>query len=114
MRVSAQRYAMREAVHLLRPADRDRDPAGPVPRPGIAGHIGRLLVADFRPSGGRFSLHAALHSALRGAPHGRGHARQHATATIEDLAAEAGFQVLGRGGLPMLSYVQAARPLDAA
>ena len=33
------RQAMREAVHLLWPADRDRDPAGPVPRVGIVGHI---------------------------------------------------------------------------
>ena len=39
MRVNAQRYAMREAVHLLRPADRHRNPAGPVPGPGIVGHI---------------------------------------------------------------------------
>jgi hypothetical protein len=31
--------AVREAVHLLRPADRDRDSAGPVPRLGIVGHI---------------------------------------------------------------------------
>ena len=30
LRVSAQPDATREAVHLLRPADRDRDPAGPV------------------------------------------------------------------------------------
>jgi hypothetical protein len=36
---SAGPRAMREAVHLLRPADRDRDPAGPVPRVGIAWHI---------------------------------------------------------------------------
>jgi hypothetical protein len=31
LRVCARR-GMREAVDLLRPADRDRDPAGPVPR----------------------------------------------------------------------------------
>ena len=37
---------MREAVHLLRPADRDRDPAGPIPRPGIVGHIGLLAIGD--------------------------------------------------------------------
>src|SRR5215467_12014656 len=39
LRISAQRYAMREAVQLLRPADRDRDPAGPIPCLGIVGHI---------------------------------------------------------------------------
>jgi ubiquinone/menaquinone biosynthesis C-methylase UbiE len=75
-------------------------------RPG-----GRLLIADFRPPGGRFSLHGALRGALRG----RGHPTQQAgPATIEDLAAEAGFQVHDCGGLPLLGYVQAARPLDAA
>jgi hypothetical protein len=48
---------MREAVHLLRPADRDRDPAGPVPRPGIVRHINYgetaevLLGLDERPVG---------------------------------------------------------------
>src|SRR6516164_6969357 len=36
---SARRYAMRETVHLLRPADGDRDPAGPMPCLGIVGHI---------------------------------------------------------------------------
>src|SRR5262252_6368254 len=46
---------MREAVHLLRPADRDRDPAGPVSRLGIVGHIDDgepaevLLGLDVRP-----------------------------------------------------------------
>jgi len=49
--------AVREAVHLLRPADRDRDPAGPVPRRGIVGHIDDreaaevLLALDERPVG---------------------------------------------------------------
>jgi hypothetical protein len=44
-------------VHLLRPADRDRDPAGPVARLGIAGHIDDretaevLLGLDERPVG---------------------------------------------------------------
>ena len=37
---------MREAVHLLRPADRDRDPAGPVPRLGIAGYIDDRETAE--------------------------------------------------------------------
>jgi len=56
----------------------------------------------------------ALRGALGGALHGCGHPRQHAgPATTEDLAVEAGFQVLDRGGLLMLGYVQAARPLDA-
>lgn len=53
-------------------------------RPG-----GRLLVADMR-------------------------GRRAGPGTIEDLAAGAGFQILGRGGLPLVGYVQAARPLDAA
>src|SRR5689334_23036382 len=39
LRVSAQCDVMREAVHLLRPADRDRDPAGPVPGCLLVGHI---------------------------------------------------------------------------
>ena len=57
LRVSAHRYAMREAVHLLRPADRDRDPAGPIPCLGIVGHIDDcetaevLLSLDKRPVG---------------------------------------------------------------
>jgi len=78
-------------------------------RPG-----GRLLVADSRPSCGRFCLHGALHSTLRGALHGRGHPRRQAGPAIEDLAVEAGFQVLDCARLAMLGYVQAARPLDAA
>ena len=49
--------ASREAVHLLRPADRDGDPAGPVPRLGIVGHVDDreaaevLLGLDERPIG---------------------------------------------------------------
>src|SRR6476619_971162 len=48
---------MREAVHLLRPADRDRDPAGPVPGRLLVGHIDDreaaevLLGLDVRPVG---------------------------------------------------------------
>ena len=37
---------MREAVHLLRPADRDRDPAGPVARLGVAWHIDDRETAE--------------------------------------------------------------------
>src|SRR5215469_11929303 len=39
LHVDVQRYAMREAVHLLGPADRDRDPAGPIPCRVVVGHI---------------------------------------------------------------------------
>ena len=62
-------------------------------RPG-----GRLLVADFRPSGGRFSLH------------GRGQARRHVGAIpLDDLVRAAGFRVEGDGELPLLRYVRAVR-----
>jgi hypothetical protein len=37
---------MREAVYLLRPADRDRDPAGPIPCRGIVGHIDDRETAE--------------------------------------------------------------------
>jgi NAD(P)-dependent dehydrogenase (short-subunit alcohol dehydrogenase family) len=37
---------VREAVHLLRPADRDRDPPGPVPRLGVAGHVDDREAAE--------------------------------------------------------------------
>jgi hypothetical protein len=40
---------MRKAVHLLWPADRDRDPAGPVPCLSIAGHIDDRETADSTP-----------------------------------------------------------------
>src|SRR6516162_942213 len=46
LRVSARLYAMREAAHLLRPADRDRDPAGPMPCLGIARHIDDRETAE--------------------------------------------------------------------
>src|SRR5689334_32489 len=39
MTTSFRHSTLCEAVHLLWPADRDRDPAGPVPRLGIVGHI---------------------------------------------------------------------------
>lgn len=64
-----------------------------VTRPG-----GRLLVADFRPSGRRFTLHSA-HAMRHGNP-----------ALIEGLAAAAGFRVEERGDLPLLHYIQAVRP----
>ncbi|MGI8448165.1 MAG: class I SAM-dependent methyltransferase [Streptosporangiaceae bacterium] len=63
-------------------------------RPG-----GRLLVADFRPSRRRFTLHSG------------GHAMRHNDPDlIAELAEAAGFRVEGRGDLPMLRYFQAVRP----
>ena len=65
-------------------------------RPG-----GRLLVADFRPSGRRLSLHHV------------GRAMRHSnTDLLDGLAAAAGFQVGTHGDLPMLRYIQAVRPAD--
>ncbi|HZR51138.1 MAG TPA: class I SAM-dependent methyltransferase [Streptosporangiaceae bacterium] len=62
-------------------------------RPG-----GRLLVADFRPGGRRFSLH------------GRGQARRHGAAIpLDDLVTAAGFRIEGDGELPLLRYVRAVR-----
>ena len=62
-------------------------------RPG-----GRLLVADFRPSRRRFTLHSG------------GHAMRHNDPDlIAELAEAAGFRVEGRGDLPMLRYYQAVR-----
>ena len=59
---------------------------------------GRLLVADFGSSGGRFSLH------------GRGRARRHGAAIpLDDLVKAAGFRVEGDGELPLLRYVRAVR-----
>ena len=66
-----------------------------VTRPG-----GRLLVADFDPSGPALRLHG-------------GAARmRHAAATVgplDDLAAAAGYQVQALGTLPLLRYVAAVR-----
>jgi ubiquinone/menaquinone biosynthesis C-methylase UbiE len=63
-------------------------------RPG-----GALLVADFRPSGRRHSLHSRVMS------------RRHGSAVpLEDLAAAAGFRIEARGDLPPLGYVRAIRP----
>ncbi len=65
-------------------------------RPG-----GRLLVADFRPSGRRLSLHHV------------GRAMRHSnTDLLDGLAVAAGFQVGTHGDLPMLRYIQAVRPAD--
>ena len=67
-----------------------------VTRPG-----GRLLVADFDPSGRVLPLH-------------RGAARMQqaaaSTGPLEELAAQAGYQIGARGTLPLLRYVVAARP----
>jgi ubiquinone/menaquinone biosynthesis C-methylase UbiE len=62
---------------------------------------GRLLVADFDPSRRPLPLH----------PGGR--RMRHASTTVgplEELAATAGYQVESSGGLPLLRYLQAARP----
>jgi ubiquinone/menaquinone biosynthesis C-methylase UbiE len=63
-------------------------------RPG-----GPLLVADFRPSGRRHSLHSRVTASRHGA-----------AVPLEDLAAAAGFLIEGRGDLPLLRYVRAVRP----
>jgi ubiquinone/menaquinone biosynthesis C-methylase UbiE len=66
-------------------------------RPG-----GRLLVADFRPSGGRLALHFA------------GRAMRHGNAVpLDELATAARFRVEARGDLPLLRYVRAVCPHDA-
>ena len=68
-----------------------------VTRPG-----GRLLVADFRPSGIGRALHP-VGSAMR----------HNNVGLLDDLIAAAGFHVGERGDLPMLRYVRAVRPSDA-
>ena len=56
---------------------------------------GRLLVADFRPSGWHRGVHGM----------------RHADATpLSDLAEAAGFRVETTGDLPLLHYVRAVRP----
>ena len=75
-------------------------------RPGAFGEMyrvlrpgGTLLVADFRPSGGRRTLHSG------------GSAARHGTAVpLDELAAAAGFRIKARGDLPMLRYIRAVRP----
>jgi ubiquinone/menaquinone biosynthesis C-methylase UbiE len=67
-----------------------------VTRPG-----GRLLVADFRPSGNRRVLHPV------------GHAMRHNNVDLlDDLVTAAGFHIEARGDLPMLRYLRAVRPDD--
>ena len=62
---------------------------------------GRLLVADFDPSRRPFPLH----------PGGRRMRRAAATVgSLEELAAEAGYQLESSGKLPLLRYVTAVRP----
>src|SRR5689334_11508250 len=46
MTTSFRRSTLCEAVQLLWPADRDRDPAGPVQRLGIVGHIDDRETAE--------------------------------------------------------------------
>jgi len=65
-----------------------------VMRPG-----GRLLVADFHPSG----IWRVLHPG--------GHAMRHSNADLLGaLAAAAGFRVESRGDVPLMRYVLAVRP----
>jgi len=61
-----------------------------VTRPG-----GRLLVADFRPSGWPAGIHGRRHAAA---------------APLGSLAEAAGFRVETTGDLPLLRYVRAVRP----
>ena len=63
-------------------------------RPG-----GALLVADFRPSGRRQSLHSRITASRHGS-----------AVPLEDLATAAGFRIEARGDLPLLRYVRAIRP----
>lgn len=63
-------------------------------RPG-----GALLVADFRPSRRRHSLHSRVTASRHGG-----------AIPLEDLAAAAGFRIEARGDLPLLRYVRAIRP----
>ncbi len=88
------------AVHHIPEAARQTafDELYRVTRPG-----GTLLVADFRPS----SAHHA--------PHVGSHAMRHGSSDLlDELAAAAGFRVAARGELPMLRYIKAVRPNDAA
>jgi len=63
---------------------------------------GRLLIADFRPSGIGRALHRVGHAM-----------RHHNVDLLDDLATAAGFHVQARGDLPMLRYIRAVRPDDA-
>jgi ubiquinone/menaquinone biosynthesis C-methylase UbiE len=66
-------------------------------RPG-----GTLLVADFRPSGRRHTLHS------------RASAMRHGSAVpLEQLVTAAGFRIEARGELPLLRYASAVRPDSA-
>lgn len=62
---------------------------------------GRLLIADFNPARRPFPLH----------PGGRRMRRAAATVgSLEELAADAGYQVESAGNLPLLRYITAVRP----
>jgi ubiquinone/menaquinone biosynthesis C-methylase UbiE len=66
-------------------------------RPG-----GVLLVADFRPSGRRRTLHS------------RASAKRHGSAVpLDELVTAARFRIEARGELPLLRYARAVRPDDA-
>jgi ubiquinone/menaquinone biosynthesis C-methylase UbiE len=67
-------------------------------RPG-----GALLVADFRPSSRRRTVHSL------------GRAARHGTAgPLDELAARAGFRIEARGDVPLLRFIRAVRPDTAA
>ena len=62
---------------------------------------GRLLLADFDPARPPFPLHPGARRT------------RHATASVgplEELAAQAGYQIESTGTLPLLRYVTAVRP----
>jgi SAM-dependent methyltransferase len=63
-------------------------------RPG-----GTLLIADFRPSGRRRTLHSFGSAARHGA-----------AVPLDELATTAGFRIQARGDLPLLRYIRAVRP----
>jgi ubiquinone/menaquinone biosynthesis C-methylase UbiE len=70
-----------------------------VTRPG-----GRLLVADFDPSGRVLPLHRGAARMQRAAA---------STGPLDELAAQAGYQIGAQGTLPLLRYVAAVRPQPA-
>ena len=62
---------------------------------------GRLLIADFEPSGRPLRLHPGARRMLRAAA---------TIGSLEQLASAAGFRVESSGRLPLLRYVTGVRP----